>query len=126
MPHAFVHLYPELESALDQSLVLTTTERLRRNLIRAYNDAKLAAGYRAWPTPRVLTIGAYLAVLYQALRRDTGDEQLVVRFVREVGSAEQLQMLFVLTAADLAAVGPGVWEGWKAEILTDLYGYEYS
>ncbi len=30
-------------------------------------------------------------------------------------------MLYVLTAADLGAVGPGVWDGWKAEILTDLY-----
>ena len=32
-----------------------------------------------------------------------------------------LQMLYVLTAADLGAVGPGVWDGWKAEVLTDLY-----
>ena len=30
-------------------------------------------------------------------------------------------MLFVLTAADFAAVGPGVWNSWKAEVLTDLY-----
>ena len=30
-------------------------------------------------------------------------------------------MLFVLTAADFAAVGPGVWNSWKAEVLADLY-----
>jgi [protein-PII] uridylyltransferase len=30
-------------------------------------------------------------------------------------------MLLVLTAADFAAVGPGVWNDWKAEVLTDLY-----
>jgi [protein-PII] uridylyltransferase len=56
-----------------------------------------------------------------AFRRDTGDEQLVVRFAVEVGSPELLAMLFVLTAADLSAVGPGVWDGWKAEILGGLY-----
>ena len=56
-----------------------------------------------------------------AFRRDTSDEQLVVRFAVEVGSPEVLQMLFVLTAADLAAVGPGVLNDWKAEVLTDLY-----
>ena len=42
---------------------------MRRNLIRAYNDAKLAAGQTAWPTPRVLTIGTYLGILYRNLRR---------------------------------------------------------
>ena len=56
-----------------------------------------------------------------AFRRDTSDDQLVVRFAVEVGSPEVLDMLYVLTAADFAAVGPGVWNSWKAEVLTDLY-----
>jgi [protein-PII] uridylyltransferase len=56
-----------------------------------------------------------------ALRRDTSDEQLIVRFAVEVGSPELLQRLFVLTAADLAAVGPDSWTSWKAEVVTDLY-----
>ena len=56
-----------------------------------------------------------------AFHRDTSDAQIVVRFAREVGSPELLQMLFVLTAADLAAVGPAVWDDWKAQIVTDLY-----
>ena len=30
-------------------------------------------------------------------------------------------MLYVLTAADLGAVGPDTWTGWKAEVVTDLY-----
>ena len=45
----------------------------------------------------------------------------MVRFAVQVGSPELLQMLYVLTAADLGAVGPDVWDGWKAEVLTDLY-----
>jgi len=56
-----------------------------------------------------------------AFRRDLSDEQLVVRFAVEVGSPEVLRMLFVLTCADLAAVGPGVLNPWKIEVLTELY-----
>ena len=44
-----------------------------------------------------------------------------MRFAVDVGSPELLAMLFSLTAADLSAVGPGVWDGWKAEIISDLY-----
>ncbi len=56
-----------------------------------------------------------------AFRRDTSAERLVVRFAVQVGSPELLRILFVMTAADLAAVGPRVWDQWKSEVLTDLY-----
>ncbi len=63
----------------------------------------------------------HLVMSHLAFWRDTNDEQVVIRFAVEVGSPEVLDMLFVLTAADFAAVGPGVWNSWKAEVLTDLY-----
>ncbi|HEY2892675.1 MAG TPA: hypothetical protein VGJ16_00630, partial [Pirellulales bacterium] len=63
----------------------------------------------------------HLLMSHLAFRRDTGDDEMVVRFAVEVGSPEVLDMLFVVTAADFAAVGPGVWNGWKAEVLSDLY-----
>lgn len=63
----------------------------------------------------------HLLMNHTALRRDTSDEQTVVRFAAEVGSPERLQMLYVLTAADLGAVGPDTWTGWKAEVLADLF-----
>jgi [protein-PII] uridylyltransferase len=63
----------------------------------------------------------HLRMNHLALRRDTSDEDLVVRFAVQVGSPELLQMLYVLTAADLGAVGPDVWDGWKSQVLTDLY-----
>ncbi len=56
-----------------------------------------------------------------AFRRDTSDERLLVRFAVQAGTPEMLKMLYLLTAADLAAVGPGVLDGWKIEILTELY-----
>ena len=56
-----------------------------------------------------------------ALWRDIGDEALVVQFAVDVGSPDVLQMLFILSCADLAAVGPGVLNEWKLTLLTDLY-----
>ena len=63
----------------------------------------------------------HLVMAHQAFRRDTTDDSLVVRFARDVGSPEVLRMLAVLTAADVSAVGPGVWTRWKADLLGELY-----
>lgn len=63
----------------------------------------------------------HLMMSHLAFRRDTSDPELVLRFAVDVGSPEVLQMLYLLTAADLAAVGPGVLNDWKADVLTDLY-----
>jgi [protein-PII] uridylyltransferase len=63
----------------------------------------------------------HLMLSHLAFRRDTSDESIVLQHVAEIGSPALLQMLFVLTCADLAAVGPGVLNLWKMEVLTDLY-----
>jgi len=63
----------------------------------------------------------HLMMSHLAFRRDTGDEQVVVQFAVEVGSPEVLQMLVLLTISDLAAVGPGVLNAWKIEVLGELY-----
>lgn len=56
-----------------------------------------------------------------ALKYDTTQPQLVSRFVNEVGSRLNLDLLFLVTCADLAAVGPEVLNSWKVEVLSDLY-----
>lgn len=63
----------------------------------------------------------HLMMSHLAFRRDTSDEGLIVKFAVDVGSPETLQMLFVLTACDTAAVGPGVLNAWKTDVLADLY-----
>ncbi len=63
----------------------------------------------------------HLMMSHLAFRRDTSDDQVIVRFAVDVGSAEVLRMLYVLTCADLAAVGPDVFNSWKAEVLHSLY-----
>lgn len=63
----------------------------------------------------------HLLMSHLAFRRDTGDERLIQDFVTQVGSPEVLQLLYVLTCADLAAVGPDVFNDWKRDVLTALY-----
>lgn len=53
--------------------------------------------------------------------RDVDDPEAIVELAVKVGSPELLQMLYVLTCADLAAVGPGVLTQWRQELLTQLY-----
>jgi len=57
-----------------------------------------------------------------AFRHDISDERVLMEFSRKVGTADKLRMLYVLTVADVSGVGRDVWNNWKAELLTDLYG----
>jgi len=63
----------------------------------------------------------HLVMSHLAFRRDTSDERVLLKFAVDVGSPEWLQMLFVLTCCDIAAVGPGTLNAWKTEVLADLY-----
>jgi len=56
-----------------------------------------------------------------AQKRDVRDPQTVEAFARIVKSPERLRMLLVLTVADIRAVGPGVWNGWKGQLMRELY-----
>lgn len=63
----------------------------------------------------------HLAMSNTAFRRDVNDPKTVSDFVATVRSLERLRLLLVLTVADIRAVGPGVWNPWKAALLRDLY-----
>jgi [protein-PII] uridylyltransferase len=56
-----------------------------------------------------------------AQRRDISDPRTIEDFAKIVQSLERLKMLLVLTVADIKAVGPGVWNGWKGQLLRQLY-----
>ncbi len=56
-----------------------------------------------------------------AQRRDIADPKTVRDFVETVQTPEILRLLLVLTVADIRAVGPGVWNGWKGQLLRELY-----
>ncbi|SET53184.1 UTP--GlnB (protein PII) uridylyltransferase, GlnD [Oceanicella actignis] len=56
-----------------------------------------------------------------AQKRDISDPATVRAFADVVRSPERLKLLLVLTACDIMAVGPGVWNNWKAQLLRQLY-----
>ena len=69
----------------------------------------------------MLLVKIHLLMANTAFWRDTTDPKVLLDFSREVGSLENLKMLFVLTKADVTSVGPGVWTDWKSELLIGLY-----
>ena len=56
-----------------------------------------------------------------AQKRDISDPRTIADFARIVENPERLRLLLVLTVADIRAVGPGVWNGWKGQLLNELY-----
>ena len=52
----------------------------------------------------------HLLMAHISQRRDISDERLILDFCREVGDPEKLKMLYLLTFADIRAVGPDVWD----------------
>ncbi|MFI4936734.1 MAG: [protein-PII] uridylyltransferase, partial [Caulobacterales bacterium] len=57
-----------------------------------------------------------------AQKRDVTDPATVAAFAAVVENPERLRLLLVLTVADIRAVGPGVWNGWKGQLMRELYG----
>ena len=56
-----------------------------------------------------------------AQMRDLNDFKTILDFTSIVQSPERLKLLLILTVADIRAVGPGVWNGWKGQLLRTLY-----
>lgn len=56
-----------------------------------------------------------------AFKRDLSDPKAIADFVAEIQSAERLRLLTLLTIVDIRAVGPGIWNSWKRQLLAQLY-----
>ncbi len=69
----------------------------------------------------ILLVHQHLLMAHTAFRRDPYDEKVLLTFARAVGTPEVLRKLLILTAADIAAVGPGVLTKWKESLLIELY-----
>ena len=64
-------------------------------------------------------VGHHLLMSETAFRYDLNDPATIIGFVDKVQSPERLNLLLVLTVADIRAVGPNVWNGWKAALDTE-------
>jgi [protein-PII] uridylyltransferase len=69
----------------------------------------------------VWLIENHLVMSTYAQTRDVGDAKTIRDFAGIVGTPERLKLLLVLTVADIRAVGPGIWNGWKGQLLRTLY-----
>ena len=63
----------------------------------------------------------HLVMSNTAFKRDLDDPQTIIKFAEVVQSPERLKLLVVLTCADIRAVGPNVWNNWKASLLKELF-----
>ncbi len=63
----------------------------------------------------------HLLMSSTAFKRDLADFKTILDFTEIVASPERLRLLLILTVVDIRAVGPNVWNNWKAQLLRDLY-----
>jgi len=66
-------------------------------------------------------VDAHLEMSQLSQQRDLSEAALIEAFAERVGSLERLNLLLLLTYADHRAVGPGIWNEWKAALLWELY-----
>ena len=70
----------------------------------------------------VFLVAHHLTMSHVAQRRDIDDPKTIETFAEACRTPERLRMLYLLTVADMRAVGPGVMTGWQAQILVELFG----
>lgn len=63
----------------------------------------------------------HLLLSQTAFKRDIDDPKTILDLAETVQSPERLKLLLVLTVADMRAVSPRVWNGWKATLLREIY-----
>jgi [protein-PII] uridylyltransferase len=79
-------------------------------------------GFNAADTETIAwLIEQHLTMSTVAQSRDLSDRKTIENFAAVVQSVEQMKLLTILTTADIRGVGPGVWNGWKAQLLRTLY-----
>ena len=66
-------------------------------------------------------VEVHLVMSTVAQSRDLSDRKTIENFAAVVQSLERMKLLTILTTADIRAVGPGVWNGWKSQLLRTLY-----
>ncbi len=89
--------------------------RIAHGLLRRFALSPGGAETVEWLVRHHLVMSGY------AFKRDLEDPKTIQDFVEIVQSPERLRLLLILTVCDIRAVGPNVWNGWKGQLLRDLY-----
>jgi len=63
----------------------------------------------------------HLLMAMTSQRSDLSDPAVIKQFAGQMGDVERLRYLLLLSVADIAAVGPGIWTNWKGTLLRDMF-----
>jgi len=66
-------------------------------------------------------VAQHLVMSQLAQGRDIHDQKLIVDFARQVETVDNLKKLYVLTFADMRAVGPRIWNNWHDMLIRELF-----
>ena len=66
-------------------------------------------------------VAQHLLMSVTAQKQDIADPEVIHRFAQKVGDRERLELLYLLTCADIAGTSPKLWNAWKDRLLADLY-----
>ena len=89
--------------------------RIARRLAPRFGLSPADAETVAW------LVENHLVMSTVAQSRDLSDRKTIENFAAVMQSLERMKLLTILTTADIAAVGPGVWNSWKAQLIRTLY-----
>lgn len=89
--------------------------RLARRLGKRFNLKPSQIDTLSW------LVLEHLTMSMTAQSRDLGDPKTIRDFANIVQTPERLKLLLILTVCDTRAVGPGVWNGWKGQLIRTLY-----
>jgi [protein-PII] uridylyltransferase len=79
-------------------------------------------GLSAADSERVVwLVEQHLVMSNTAQGRDLSDPRTAVTFGAIVQTMDRLRLLLALTVCDIRAVGPGVWNAWKGQLLRNLF-----
>ena len=54
-------------------------------------------------------------------KKDISDNETIKEFAKNIQQIEKLDYLYLLTVNDIRATNPALWNGWKHQLLKDLY-----
>jgi [protein-PII] uridylyltransferase len=86
-----------------------------RNLCQRFGFSRSETQTVAWLVENHLIMSKF------AQSRDISDRKTIHDFANIVQEYERLKLLLILTVVDIRAVGKGVWNGWKGQLLRNLY-----